>query len=94
METALKYKASLILNNLRETKGILKITKDYLIFEPLSKEFESVKEAIYRIVQTGFRKRFYLIPYKFYIKTMSGKVLYFKTVKAREIYRIIEKAIY
>ena len=93
MKTKIKYKVSLI-DDGQQHKGLLEISPEYITFEPFSEKLKTVKEAVYRIVQCGFRKKFYLIPERIYLKTMSGKVLYFKTPKAKEINKIIENLIY
>ncbi len=78
----------------RKFKGIFTLTENYLTFQPFNNEHEKVKEAVYRIVQTGFRKVLQFIPYKFYVKTMSGRVLYFHTLKAKKVAKTIENLIY
>lgn len=75
-------------------KGIFAINEDYITFKPYNEEKEEIKEAAYRIVQTGFRKILQFIPVRFYIKTMSGRVMYFNSLKSRQIVKIIEKIIY
>lgn len=75
-------------------KGIFTLDEDYITFKPYNKEQQEIKEAIYRIVQAGFRKILQFIPVKFYIKTMSGRVMYFNSLKSKQIVQIIEKIIY
>jgi len=76
------------------SKGKLWLTKKTLKFEPFDKDAEFVDESVSRIVQTGFRKHLQCIPYLFYVKTRSGKVIYFKTPKAKKIVHKIEALIY
>jgi hypothetical protein len=78
----------------KKITGTLEISSNFLIFRPLHSNEPTENEAIYRIVQTGYRKILQFIPNKFYIKTMSGKVLYFQTTKAKKLAQIIEKIIY
>ncbi len=78
----------------KKINGILEISDKSLIFKPFTPKEITENEAIYRIVQTGYRKILQLFPNKFYIKTMSGKVLYFQTSKAKKLAEIIEKIIY
>ena len=93
MKTKIKYKVSLIENG-KPYKGLLEISPEYVTFKPFTDKIITVKEAVYRIVQCGFRKKFNIFPELVYFKTMSGKVLYFKTPKAKEISKIIENLIY
>ncbi len=89
-----KYENIKLLSSNAQIKGDFIITEDFIFFKPYDSDYKEMKEAIYRIVQTGFRKIAYLLPHKFYFKTMSGAVSYFFSLKSKKIVRDLENLIY
>lgn len=89
-----KYENIKWLSNNSLIKGDFIIAEDFIVFKPYDSDFEELREAVYRLVQTGFRKIAYLLPHKFYYKTMSGAVFYFISLKSRKIVKDLEELIY
>lgn len=74
--------------------GFVTIDENFFVFEPENKEIMREKIAMYRIVQTGFRKVFQFIPFKFYFKTSSGSVFYYLSPKSKEIIKNLDSFVY
>ena len=89
-----KYENIKLLSNNSLIKGEFIITEDFVLFKPYEQQYEELKEAVYRLVQTGFRKIVYLVPHKFYFRTMSGAVFYFISLKSKKIVKDLESLIY
>ncbi|MBN2890947.1 MAG: hypothetical protein JXL97_03695 [Bacteroidales bacterium] len=76
-------------------KGILTLTAEKIYFVPDDNDFDYQEELIRRIVQVGAKRYFrFIIAYKFYLKSRSGKVYYFYTYKARKWANFIIKLVY
>ena len=89
-----KYENIKFMSNNTLIKGDFIIDKDFILFRPYDSAYNELKEATYRLVQTGFRKIAYILPHKFYFKTMSGAVFYFLSLKSKKIVKDLENLIY
>ncbi len=73
--------------------GKLEITDKFVIFTSGDNSFEK-KIPIYRIVQTGFRRKFFFFEKKFYFKTSDGLPHVFYVSKPKKCMKILDKFVY